>query len=371
MILFKNDLKAIVHSRPNRFIIMARTSNGLVRVHCPNPGRMEELIFPGAEIILEKRKPGGKTDYSAEAVVYRKHIIPINSQKTNNVVRETVLPIIFPEALKTKSEYTMGKSRLDFLVTDITLKEHLIEIKSCTLVEHNLAMFPDAPSERALRHLNHMSEKKDMNPLFIFAVMNSDACFFAPNRHTQPEWAKALYLARNNVQQRAFNLSCSRDGVVKMRGEIPVIYPDNQSAEKDSGVYVISMFLPEDKIIETGKLGRMQFRKGYYLYVGKAMGKLTARMARHCRRNNKKLYWHIDYLRKYTNQCKSWPIRSSQDLECDLAKSLEKIYKSDHKKFGSTDCSCYSHLFYSSMNPAEDNRFISLINSYRHRILSE
>ena len=112
------------------------------------------------------------------------------------------------------------------------------------------------------------------------------------------------------------------------------------------GTYFLCLFLPFSQLIEIGKLGKIYFKKGYYLYIGKAFGPggLKARIKRHLKKNTTKR-WHIDYL-KEKSTIKFYGIMENKDFECKLAKSLYKNF-SAIKGFGCSDCKCFSHLFYS------------------------
>lgn len=120
------------------------------------------------------------------------------------------------------------------------------------------------------------------------------------------------------------------------------------------GSYIIVMHLPENINVRVGALGELDFVKGYYLYIGSAMGKkgsttLENRVKRHVSNpNDKKLFWHIDYL--LTNKACViaciYLIPSLNRLECLIAKDLSQISDNIVKDFGSSDCDCLSHLFY-------------------------
>jgi len=113
--------------------------------------------------------------------------------------------------------------------------------------------------------------------------------------------------------------------------------------------------LVQDEItINVGALGDLLFEKGYYLYIGSAMGHsgsstLLNRVKRHISpSSHKKVHWHIDYLLKNTNNLITliYLIPSSQRLECEIARAISIISESSIKNFGSSDCDCDSHLFY-------------------------
>lgn len=128
------------------------------------------------------------------------------------------------------------------------------------------------------------------------------------------------------------------------------------------GSYILVTYLPESVEINIGALGKLLFNDGFYLYVGSAMGNsgsasLVNRVRRHVLPSNKKkLHWHIDYLLNYenTNIVKIYIIPSHQRLECMIARELTVLVDNFLKGFGSSDCNCKSHLFFSkSLNRLE------------------
>ena len=120
------------------------------------------------------------------------------------------------------------------------------------------------------------------------------------------------------------------------------------------GTYIIVIYLLEYSKIEIGSLGEIDFAKGYYLYIGSAMGNIGSttlenRVKRHFSKpKNKKIFWHIDYLltnKKCVITC-IYLIPSLNRLECIIAKEITEISDNFIKDFGSTDCECLSHLYY-------------------------
>ncbi len=120
------------------------------------------------------------------------------------------------------------------------------------------------------------------------------------------------------------------------------------------GSYILVLFLSKKVEIEIGALGALSFFKGYYLYVGSAMGNfgsatLENRVKRHLTDSaNKKIHWHIDYLLndEFFLITKLYIVPSLMRLECVIARDIMEVSDSFIKNFGSTDCSCKSHLFY-------------------------
>jgi len=115
------------------------------------------------------------------------------------------------------------------------------------------------------------------------------------------------------------------------------------------GVYLLIIWLGKEQKIKIGRLGRFNFKKGFYVYTGSALKNLEARVRRH-RRKRKKLFWHIDYLlaNKYAKIANVIGIQTRKRLECDVNKMVLSLpgAKVLVKGFGSSDCKCKSHLVY-------------------------
>ena len=116
------------------------------------------------------------------------------------------------------------------------------------------------------------------------------------------------------------------------------------------GTYAIFVELASDKRISVGKLGKINFKKGYYLYVGSGQNSLETRITRHLKKRKKK-FWHIDYLLSEREaRIKEVWIANDRKIECLAARKILERVNSPlvAKKFGSRDCSCPTHLFYLS-----------------------
>ena len=118
------------------------------------------------------------------------------------------------------------------------------------------------------------------------------------------------------------------------------------------GSYVLIIEMDREMEIEVGRLGPIIFKKGYYLYVGSAMNGLEARISRHLSKD-KKMRWHVDYILGIGKIVDIY-IKPHERVECLIAEKLSRIFDSI-PKFGSSDCKCKSHLFYSrSLKRAKD-----------------
>ena len=113
----------------------------------------------------------------------------------------------------------------------------------------------------------------------------------------------------------------------------------------EKGGYVLLLRLKERSEIRIGRLGMIRFDSGYYSYIGSAMGGLKQRISRHLRKE-KKLHWHIDYLLDKASVGNLIVCQSEENIECNIANEIGRVYKVING-FGSSDCKCPGHLFYS------------------------
>ncbi len=110
------------------------------------------------------------------------------------------------------------------------------------------------------------------------------------------------------------------------------------------GSYILLTRVQKGVEIRVGRLGMVEFQPGFYAYVGSAMNSLEARIRRHLR-SEKKKFWHIDYLLEIADVVDVIVFESNEMRECEIATALAREYLSI-RNFGSSDCSCNSHLFY-------------------------
>jgi sugar fermentation stimulation protein A len=377
---FANDAEALFVRRPNRFLIIARAGKKELACHCPNPGRLIEFVFPGARLILEKRDRGdsaaqarAKTGWTAAGLYYRDGIVPLFSARANRAAEKLILNNIIGGLKEIISEYTLGSSRFDFLCVDAEGRKHLVEVKACSLVEHGVAMFPDAPSGRALKHLEELADlsTRGYQCHILFVVTHSKPDVFIPNLHTDPEFAAALSRHSGSVAVHAALLRCDaagRTGLVS--AALPVDLSHGALAASNSGNYLIVLELAEKQSIEVGALGTVLFKAGWYVYAGSARKNLSQRVGRHLRRQRKQKHWHLDYLIPFAargiGKLKALPVCSYRNLECDLAGDLAKLGGRPVPRFGSSDCKCPSHLYYFKEPPMGSREFVDMLLRYRH-----
>ena len=369
--LFKNILKTCFLRRPNRFLIQCEYKGKVLSAFLPNPGRLHELLFQGRIIYMvrEEKDLNRKTRYTAVAVEREDHPIMLHTHRTNEVARYLLQKRKIPgleNAKVVKSEIQAGRSRFDFLLTDGD-QDILLEVKSCTLFGDRVAMFPDAVTERGTRHMKELAEisEKGMRTVLLFIVHWALAKIFMPDYHTDLDFSQTLLNVRNRVQIIPISVQWNQDlslfPNVRLL-QIPWNYIEKEA--KDRGSYLLILNLKRNRNICVGKLGKVNFSKGFYIYVGSAMANLSKRMERH-RHLRKQHHWHIDELRGVAEFHSALAIRSSDRLECEIAKALSKIAEWSVPGFGSTDCSCKTHLFGMLEDPLHSEDFHKLLQRFR------
>lgn len=195
-LVYENITKAKFIKRPNRFIAEVEIEGQKEIVHVKNTGRCKELLLPGCEVWLTAPgTPDRKTKYDLVAV--RKDsglLFNIDSQAPNKVVKEWLAlqnyDVVIPE-------YTYGDSRIDFYMERGNQK-YLMEVKGCTLEVDGMGYFPDAPTERGIKHIRELIKAKKAGYTAILAfVIQMDGVFeVRPNVDTHPEFGTALEEAK-------------------------------------------------------------------------------------------------------------------------------------------------------------------------------
>ena len=194
--------KAVFLERPNRFIAYVNRIGGREEkevVHVKNTGRCRELLLPGAGVYIQRSdNPDRKTQWDLIAVEKDGQIINMDSQVPNKAVEEWIREgNLFLDVTRIKPEYKYGNSRIDFLV-ETEEKKVLIEVKGVTLKEGETARFPDAPSDRAVKHLEELIRAVEEGwEAYVFVVIQMKGVKkILPNVDTHPEFAKALWKAK-------------------------------------------------------------------------------------------------------------------------------------------------------------------------------
>ncbi|MBE7019097.1 MAG: DNA/RNA nuclease SfsA [Ruminococcaceae bacterium] len=192
--------KGIFCARPNRFIAYVNVDGKEEVCHVKNTGRCRELLIPGATVYLEVAKnPERKTKYDLIAVEKGNVVINMDSQAPNRAFLEWA-PNFFGENAKIIPEKTYGKSRFDFYVETEDGNRHFVEVKGVTLERDGVVLFPDAPTERGRKHILELCDcvKNGLIAHLFFVVQMKDVSYFTPNTATDPKFAQALQIAKEN-----------------------------------------------------------------------------------------------------------------------------------------------------------------------------
>ena len=189
---YKNITKAKFLKRPNRFIAEVDVDGHKETVHVKNTGRCKELLIPGCEVWLtEAGTPDRKTKYDLIAVKKDNGILfNIDSQAPNKVVKEWLDEQDFDKVIP---EYTYGDSRIDFYMERKDQK-YLMEVKGCTLEVDGIGYFPDAPTERGIKHIHELikAKKKGFRSILAFVIQMDGVTEVRANVDTHPEFGTAL-----------------------------------------------------------------------------------------------------------------------------------------------------------------------------------
>ena len=205
---YKNIIPATFVARPNRFIAHVQLENspsGIIEVvHVKNTGRCKELLIPGCRVYLEKTEnPTRKTKYDLIAV---EKLYPDNPQKKLLVNIDSQLPNkVTHQWLQTqgytfiKPEFTFGKSRIDFYMEKDN-KKFLMEVKGCTLEINGIGYFPDAPTERGIKHLEELisATQQGYHCKIAFVIQMEGITEVRGNTTTHPEFAATLQKAKDS-----------------------------------------------------------------------------------------------------------------------------------------------------------------------------
>lgn len=362
--------KATFIKRPNRFVVVCKLNGKTIKAFLPNPGRLWELLLPGAVLYLEKSpRPERKLPYTVVAIEREGRPVMAHTHRTNDLVEHLIRKGMIPGLEGTemiKREIRHGNSRFDFLLKKGE-EEIYLEVKSCTLFGEQVAMFPDAVTARGKKHVEELAEMKDRGKsgAVVFLICWPKASFFMPDYHTDLEFSQTLLAVKDRVSFLPVGLELNPD--LSLTSKVRLLEIPWGLLEKeveDRGSYILMLRLTAGRKLNIGKLGRMEFKAGYYLYAGSAQKNLTKRLDRH-KRGEKKLFWHIDYLRAHAEVHLALPIRASDPLECELAQALKKISHWEIPGFGCSDCSCSSHLYGMSKDPIHEPVFISLLQHFR------
>ena len=190
-----NIERAYFQERPNRFIAYVETEHGREICHVKNTGRCRELLTPNATVYVQRNdNPARKTKLDLIGVEKGQYLINMDSQAPNAAVKEWLLAgNLFSEHAKIFSEKTYGESRFDFYIEDGERKAFM-EVKGVTLEEDGVCRFPDAPTERGVKHIKELMKCREegYEAYIFFVIQMSPVKYLEPNDKTHKAFGDAL-----------------------------------------------------------------------------------------------------------------------------------------------------------------------------------
>jgi sugar fermentation stimulation protein A len=347
---FEPLLKAHFVSRPNRFIAIGKLiDQSDVRIHMPNPGRLRELLIPGATLYIQDHGISErKTQYSCIGVERNGEPIFLHTTRNNEIAHYLIESGRVPSLQKARvirSEITVGKSRFDFLL-DNDGRDTLMEVKSVTLFGRGVAMFPDAITERGKKHLLELAalSSPENKHVVLFLIHRSELNVFSPDYHTDLEFSRTLFQVKDKLHIIALSIGWTPDLRLKNEiRELSIPWPEIGREMDDSGGFTA--------VVQSGS--------SFYVYTETVNESLQQRIDQFKR---KKSGHQLEI--GPSKLVDVFPFRQSKPDLCPLARELEREYEpvAHHKK---EKCECVSHLVRTSENPLHHKRFHDLIEKYR------
>ena len=223
---YPNITKAKFIDRPNRFIAHVEMEGHKETVHVKNTGRCKELLIPGCTVYLTASdNPSRKTRYDLVAVIKDNGLlINIDSQAPNKVVAEYLQNQSYDVIIQ---EYTYGDSRIDFYMEKNhsrgKVDKYLMEVKGCTLERSGIGYFPDAPTERGVKHIHELikAKKEGYHAILAFVIQMDGIKEVRANVETHPEFGDAMEeAAKAGVEVWFFQCRVEPDSLRIKSGEL-------------------------------------------------------------------------------------------------------------------------------------------------------
>ena len=203
---YNNIQQAVFLQRSNRFIADCELDGKIINAHVRNTGRCRELLIPGCKVYLEEDlRASRKTQYTLIAVEKSGTMINLDSLAPNKAFREAImnghiqLPGFDEPCTLLKAESRFGDSRFDFYM-ESDIQKAYIEVKGVTLEEDGIAMFPDAPTERGIKHIYELcrASKDGYLAYLVFVIQMKKIHYLTPNWETHSAFGEALAMAKKS-----------------------------------------------------------------------------------------------------------------------------------------------------------------------------
>lgn len=222
--------------RPNRFLANVVIHGQTEVCHVKNTGRCRELLLPGAEVYVQKAdSPKRKTKYDLIGVKKGNVLVNMDSQITNGVVEEWIRRGNFKQDVAlVRREVKYGNSRFDLYVEyeeDHIKRRAFLEVKGVTLEDDGIARFPDAPTDRGVRHLTELCQcvKEGYEAYVVFVIQMKGIRFMTPNWKTHAAFGEALQKAvESGVHVLAFDCLVEIDSIV-LDQPVPVLLKEKEN----------------------------------------------------------------------------------------------------------------------------------------------
>jgi sugar fermentation stimulation protein A len=230
---FDNLIPGSFVQRENRFRVQAKIGGSLVAAHLPNSGRLGELLVPGRTVWLAPidltHKPHRRTAYDVTLFEYAGQLVSVDARLPNKLVAEALHAkrlSSFREYAGVEQEVTLGDSRIDLRLNGGSGRPVCwIEVKSVTLIEEGIALFPDAPTKRGQRHVRELMDAvaQGERAAVIFVIQRDDARCFSPHDQADPDFGQVLRAAATNgVEVYAWRCQVSLKAI-RLEAPVPVL----------------------------------------------------------------------------------------------------------------------------------------------------
>ena len=220
---YKNMVPGIFLARPNRFVAHVQIGGEVQICHVKNTGRCRELLSVGAEVwCQESSNPNRKTKYDLITVRKGSRLINMDSQAPNAAARQWLLSGGLGPIENLKAEAVRGDSRFDFAFTKDG-KPCYLEVKGVTLENDGVCAFPDAPTERGVKHLRGLTQlaREGCGACVLFVIQMADVRYIHPNDATDPAFGQALReAAASGVEILAMDCHVTIDSMT-IRNPVP------------------------------------------------------------------------------------------------------------------------------------------------------